>query len=375
MCSEAQGRVNLYDENMSLMQSCWSNAICAVFRVTLFLWATFLPAFPSPVMAQAALDSVEVPYLTLRNRTDAEEPGEVFGEARSTLKAGRCRVSDRDLRMLSPLADSAPSYLRDELLEVREVTHLRPAVLLDQLQTSVPADGLSLYVHGYKIGFDKGCRRAVLLKDNAELSGRMLWFSWPSDGTLSNYVSDEADLYWSVPDLADSIVDLQQRFGAEPVNVVAHSLGARGVVLALADVASRFPEMRLGQVVLVAADMDFAIFERVLPRIESLAENITVYVSDSDRPLAVSRQLHGYPRLGEAGNDVAALAGVEVIDVSGLPSSSPTGHLYHIYSRTVGEDLSQILNEGMRASGRRKLVRAGRNLWTLVAGSSDQPEE
>ena len=75
--------------------------------------------------------------------------------------------------------------------------------------------------------------------------------------------------------------------------------------------------------------------------------------------------MHGYARLGEAGNDVSRIAGVEVIDLSDLPSESPTGHLYHIYSPAVGADLRQLLHEGKRASGRLGLVAKGENLWRL----------
>ena len=147
--------------------------------------------------------------------------------------------------------------------------------------------------------------------------------------------------------------------------MIGHSLGARGVVLALAEVANRQPEIRLGHIVLLAPDMDFAIFERILPRIAPIAQSMTVYATTGDRPLALSEQLHGYPRLGQAGNDVSSLGGVEVIDLSDLPSEGPTAHLYHIYSAEVGADLDQLLNEGRTAAARRNLVRAGGNIWRL----------
>jgi esterase/lipase superfamily enzyme len=181
-----------------------------------------------------------------------------------------------------------------------------PAAILDAIEVTAGERGPALYVHGYYISFEKGCRRAALLQQNAGLAGRFLWFSWPSDGAAAYYTHDEADLYWSVPDLADTIIALDRRFGSGRVDVIGHSLGARGVVLALADVASRHPDIRLGHVVLLAADMDFAIFERILPRIRPIATSLTVYARAGDRPLALSAQLHGHPRLGEAGNDVSA---------------------------------------------------------------------
>jgi esterase/lipase superfamily enzyme len=325
---------------------------------------------PGPSLAQGdpattEMQVLELPYVTLRNRTGSPEPGEFYGGARSDLKAGFCQVGALDLGMLSPLAEAVPSFMKEELLRVQHVREMDRTAVLDALEETAGARGPALYVHGYYIGFEKGCRRAALLQENAGLEGRFLWFSWPSDGAAAYYTHDEADLYWSLPDLADTIVELERRFGSRTVDVIGHSLGARGVVLALAEVANRYPEIELGHVVLLAPDMDFEIFERILPRIAPIADSMTVYVDSGDTPLALSRQLHGYARLGESGNDVSRIAGVEVIDLSNLPSDSPTGHLYHIYSKEVGADLAQLLDEGKPASARAGLVSDGAYLWHL----------
>jgi esterase/lipase superfamily enzyme len=332
--------------------------------------------FPGPSLAQSdpvitEMQVLEFPYFTVRNRTGSSEPGETYGGERSDLKAGVCRVGTLDLGVLSPLAEVAPSFMQEELLRVQDVRETDPTAVLDALEQNAGTRGPALYVHGYYIGFEKGCRRAALFQQNAGIDGRFLWFSWPSDGAAAYYTHDEADLYWSLPDLADTIVELERRFGSRTVDVIGHSLGARGVVLALAEVANRYSEIQLGHVVLLAPDMDFEIFERILPRIAPIAESITVYVASGDKPLALSRQVHGYARLGESGNDVSKIAGVEVIDLSDLPSESPTGHLYHIYSKEVGADLAQLLNEGKRASARTGLVAEGDNLWQLQSAEED----
>lgn len=326
---------------------------------------------PSGVAAQAGdgargLDQT-IPFFTLRNRLDGEDPGQLFGDERSGLSAGECQVRELNLGSLAPLAEQAPTFLREELLRVDRVMEMESGAVLDRLEKTAGERGTAIYVHGYYIGFEKGCRRAALLQDNAGLEGRFLWFSWPSDGSLAYYTHDEADLYWSVPDLADTIIELDRRFGSGDVDVVGHSLGARGVVLALYEAANRNPDIRLGEVVLLAPDMDFAIFQRILPRIAPIASSITVYVSEGDRPLALSAQVHGYPRLGETGNDVSSLDGVQVIDLSDLPLSSPTGHLYHIYSEHVGADLNQLLNDGTLAGARRNVSKVSTNLWKLTA--------
>ena len=311
-------------------------------------------AVAPPETADAQETRREVAFLTTRDAGSPDGSGVYFGDARGTLRAGRCVVSKINAGGLSPLLESGPAFVREQLLQIEEVRGLEPANLFDSVSEDART---ALFVHGYFIDFDKGCRRAALLQENASLDGRMVWFSWPSDGDIANYARDEADLYWSVPDIADAIVDLNQRSGKTGgVDILGHSLGGRGVALALQDVALRHPDIRLGEVVLLAPDMDFAIFSRLLPDIARIATGITVYIHDEDRPLALSAQLHGYPRLGQAGNDIASLTGVEFIDVSSLPNESASGHLYHIHNATVGRDLDFLLRNRKRAHERPDLL-------------------
>jgi len=307
-----------------------------------------------------------VPFVTSRNLAVSDGPGTVFGDERSGLSAGHCQVQAVDVGGLEPVVANAPAFLREQLLRIDQVSVLEPSQPLDALLTQVAPASPAVFVHGYFIDFDKGCRRAALLQANAGLADRLLWFSWPSDGDVANYTRDEADLYWSVLDLAEIILALDRSSETvAPVDVIGHSLGGRGVVLALYEIAHRHPDIRLGHVVLLAPDMDFGIFARLLPRIAPIAESITVYTSDEDRPLALSEQLHGYPRLGQAGNDVSVLQGVEVIDLSDIPNESASGHLYHIHNPLAGADLDRLLNEGLRATDRPGLLQTGPNSWSV----------
>lgn len=310
-----------------------------------------------------------VPYLTVRARTGDTDPSRFYGEERGVPDAGYCDISERRLDILSSVANAAPFHIPEEILRIADV---RPAAVDDVLSAfvaSVTANATGaaplLYTHGFYIDFEKGCRRATVLQESAGLDGRFLWYSWPSDGSLFNYTHDEADLYWSVMGLAETIIDLKDRFGPGQVNLAGHSLGARGMVLAIYDVAAQRPDIMLGDVVLLAPDMDFDVFALLLPRIRPIVRSITVYVAEGDRPLALSEQVHGYPRLGQSGNDVSQLEGVEVIDLSDLQVRSPTGHLYHVYNAEVGADMDQLLNQGLPAASRRNMQKVGPNLWRL----------
>jgi Alpha/beta hydrolase of unknown function (DUF900) len=329
------------------------------------------PANAQQADEQSKTDFRGVPYLTLRNHTGERTPDSYYGEERDVVRSGWCEIDQTELPFMGSVADKVSFRIPEEFLRVSEIREVPHEIMWVKFRDQLGPNAPNLYVHGYYIDFEKGCRRATTFQENAGLSGRLLWFSWPSDGSLINYAHDEADLYWSVPDIAEAIIEMENYLDGRPMNLIGHSLGARGLLFALVDISNRDVDLHIGNVVLLASDVDFGIFQKYLPRVRGLAERITIYTSDSDRPLAISQQFHGYPRLGETGNDVASLGDVEVIDVSDLPVMSPTGHLYHIYNPEVGADLNQLLDQHMPASERQNLRKVGENLWRLQSGTGE----
>lgn len=322
----------------------------------------------SPAHAQDGVtqgSTVELPFITIRNRTGDSDPDDFFGDERGREFSGWCDVRQTTVPALSSIAEAAPFRIPWEFMTVTGIREATLEKIYSELETADTTRAPVLYTHGYNIGFEKGCRRAISLQDNANLQDGFLWFSWPSDGVLTNYMRDETDLFWSAPSLADIIADMSGRFAPEKMNVAGHSLGGRGVALSLYIMAAQHPEVKLENVVLLAPDMDFETFYRILPAIRNLASRITIYTTVDDRALDLSETLHGYPRLGQSGNPVEILEGVQVIDVSELPTDSASGHLYHLYGKLVGKDLDQLLNQGLGAAERENLKQLGHNHWSL----------
>jgi esterase/lipase superfamily enzyme len=200
-------------------------------------------------------------------------------------------------------------------------------------------------------------------------------FSWPSNGLPSDYVSDQADIEWSVPVLAGFIGQLADRIGRDNVQIAAHSLGSRGTIFALQRLASERPERPLtGNMVLLAPDFDAQTFIELLPGFVQLTGNITLYASDNDTPLKLSHQLSGYPRLGQAGEHLTVVEGVETIDVSSIGRYQITGHEYFYFHPRVTADLVQLLGSGARAeqrTGLRTQVRQGVPYWDFAVLADD----
>ncbi|MEJ2317386.1 MAG: alpha/beta hydrolase [Gammaproteobacteria bacterium] len=309
-----------------------------------------------------------VPFLTLRNKTDSDNAEEHFGGRRSIMRAGVCELARTPLNALKPIAEKAPFHIPDEIVDVAAVRELPIEELWRRLVSNSNGASPLLYVHGFYISFERGCRRALSFKESLGLEGRFVLFSWPSDGAILNYTQDESDLYWSVYPLRNVLDDMISRFGAGTTNLVAHSLGTRGIMLALvllAQTQKQGDTPLFNQVVLIAPDIDVGIFRQYLPLIRPLVRNLTVYVSSNDNPLALSRQLHGYPRLGEAGSHLDGLSGIDIIDLSNIPIRSPSGHVYHLYQSLMTRDLDQLINEGKPATQRENLRQVDKNRWQL----------
>lgn len=308
-----------------------------------------------------------VPFITLRNKTGSSKATEYFGNERNGVHAGYCDLSRTPLEALKPIAEKAPFYVPDDIVELDTVRELSLEDFWRDREGAMDGRRPVLYTHGYYISFERGCKRASLFQDSLGLTGRFLLFSWPSDGAILNYTRDESDLYWSVAPLAETLTDMIGRFGAGNFDIAAHSLGTRAVILALVQMANgeRGNTPLVNQLVLLAPDIDAGVFKQHLPRIRPLVRRITIYVSDNDTPLTFSRQLHGYPRLGESGSHLENLTGLEIIDVSEIPVRYPSGHLYHLYNNIVINDLAQLLNGGKPASQRSNLKRTSENHWRL----------
>ncbi len=308
-----------------------------------------------------------VPYLTLRNVTGDVDPDEWYGEARDSVHAGHCAFSQKSLSLLEPLSRNGLVHIPQNWNLLETITETVVSALWDDVEKSAKGQRPLLYIHGYNTSFAKACDQAALFQANLGLEGRLILFSWPSDGSLINYPGDESDLFWSVAPLEATLEHMVEKFGAGGFDVVAHSLGARGVFLALVQLAHRHHESKplLNQLVLTAPDIDAGIFQQYVADIRSLVGNISLYVSENDKPLALSEEVHGYPRLGQAGSHLEGLEGIQVIDVTGVGVRSFSGHLYHLYHDSVEQDLNLLLNQGLDANQREKLIRQADNRWRL----------
>lgn len=317
--------------------------------------------------AIALLLSASFALVSLRGMgTDVVKRGVTYTGGRGELVRGVCKVTVPDSHQRGQV--ERPSLLRFELREDarRHVVLVQAEELpadnyYEQLSRTVsqaPDGDLLLFIHGYNVDFESAVRRTAQIAVDLPFQGVPVCYSWPSQGTLLGYPVDENNVAWSTEHLKDYLLELCDRSGATSVNVVAHSMGNRALTEALNDIAlERGPEAPalFDRVVMAAPDVDADRFRRHLAsRLTQTAQHVTLYASSDDQALIASKKVHGYPRAGDAGNDLVVVPGVETVDVTGIDLSL-LGHSYYGDSGVMLRDLFDLIHH-RRVAGERSTV-------------------
>lgn len=302
---------------------------------------------------------VELAFATNRNRSQPSDPQEYYDAGEDTLSFGTCTVEFSPIDLLKNAAQHIPIRFPTELENIIDIQPTEPDAFWSDLARTVDAAGqrLVLYIHGYKMDFAKSCRRAALLQRELGPELKVLLFAWPSRDNFAKYTQDETALKKSVVDIGVVLRRMVAELGPGRSHVVAHSLGTRGVTSAISALGGQ-DRFLLDELVLIAPDMDRQDFEAYLPNLAIAASAITIYVSDNDSPLRISREVHGEPRIGEAGEFLTLFDGVETIDISAAPQRDIYGHNYHYFNERVIADLRHLLNAHQRAATRPGLKQA-----------------
>jgi len=317
---------------------------------------------------QPAAEIGEVLIVTNRHLTDDPSPADRFDGRRGELRHLRCAVGYRPIPMSDDVAGRVNFFVPTDFQRIESIEMLEA----DTFESAIRADAskpVVLFVHGYAYGFERTCRMGVALQRMLADRATVVMFSWPSDANPADYVADQVDMEWSVPALADLLQRLRDGVGPERLRVVAHSLGTRGVLFALGWLQLEGEQQAIvDHLILLAPDYDTAAFRQQFDHFRTMVDQLTLYASTNDTPLLFSQTLHGHPRLGQAGEHLTVIEGMQTVDVSGLGRYHPTGHEYFFYHPVVAADLVESLALDKRPDQRthaRSRSRNGLAYWTL----------
>jgi esterase/lipase superfamily enzyme len=311
---------------------------------------------------QNGFASVRVFYGTNRAPTGETKPALRYGRMSGPLQYGYLDVTIPQTHKLAEL--ETPKQWSEYTLAVTHTDMRSQFVLLDDvkpltkddfaraLQREIqgsPSKDVFIFVHGYNNSFEDTARRTAQLAYDLDFDGTPIMYSWPSQGSLTGYAADESMIEVSGQRMSEFLGTVAAQSGADRIHVIAHSMGNRVLLAALKNyLPGRAPDRRphaFGQVVFTAPDVDRNAFVTAFQSLRGTAERLTLYASDSDIALRMSRYYHGGPRAGSAGALIIRVQGLDTIDISGLPADA-LGHSYFAASGGGVYDLLHLLWRG-----------------------------
>jgi esterase/lipase superfamily enzyme len=331
-----------------------------------------------------ANDKRQVTVFFCTTRNQVRENGELgFGKAAAAPSYGACRVSiPRDHRLgevevpLSvfgfdiekPDPDRHMVVLKTQLSSQRE--------LLDWMNRKTdesPNKDAFVFVHGFNNTFNEALLRTAQFTYDLGFRGAPLLFSWPSQGsyTLTGYRTDEQMNKGAVAPFKAFLRTYLQSSTAQNIYLIAHSMGNRIMISTLQELMLESPALfanrHVREIVLTAPDIGVKDFkEKLAPVIKSGKSNITLYASDDDKALTLSRLIHNNEaRAGQGGAGLVVLPGIETIDATGV-STDFLGHSYFASESSVVSDLYYLFLKSERAEKRKWLTKmVGQPYWTF----------
>jgi esterase/lipase superfamily enzyme len=205
-----------------------------------------------------------------------------------------------------------------------------------------------LFVHGFNYSFEESLQIALRIVQRTGVQAIPVAYSWPSQNRVAAYGIDYDRNEWTIEHLTGLIQEIVNTLpDGRVLHIVAHSMGNRAALAALA--RTHLPQQRLGQLVMIAPDVDSDIFKDLVARSGPFQQK-TLYVSNHDWALRAAGWLRpGESRAGDARKQYVVVKGVDTVDMSPLKAGR-VGHSIYDYSQVMFDDLGAVLKDQPPAS-------------------------
>jgi len=312
-------------------------------------------------------DEVRVFYGTNRAKTGNPEFENYFGGEIADLSWGSCFINIPKKHEEGKIERPRNYYLfkqkenKDKHIIINDINELNEQdfyiAIIEQFEKIDDKSAL-IFIHGYNNTFAEATRRAGQLAWDLPFNGTTAFFSWPSDGKTLSYLKDEVNARASVEHLKDFIEQLVIQTGVEKLHIIAHSMGNLICTQALNSLSQKQSFSSkikvIDNIILAAPDIDQLDFKNnILPNFQKIGNRRTLYASRKDKALNISEKIRlGFPRLGDAGEQLFVANGLDTIDASQVKSWG-NHHSYVFQIKEVLTDLFYLFKDGFEPSKRR----------------------
>ncbi len=177
-------------------------------------------------------------------------------------------------------------------------------------------------VHGFNTSFPDAVTSVAQLSVNLKHPGPTAVFSWPSHAKIFRYRDDERIVNLSRHQLAAFLTTISQLGNLDNIDLVVHSLGSRLFLRTLVALSKSATSIHLPirNIFLGAPDIDRQEFLSHARSFHRTSQMTTMYGSDSDTALLMSKIIHGQNRAGLM-PPPTILTGIDSIETSAVDAS------------------------------------------------------
>ena len=243
----------------------------------------------------------------------------------------------------------------------------------------VPRRQVLVFIHGFNNRFEDAVFRFAQVVHDSDAPVVPVLFTWPSRGSVLAYGYDRESTLYSRNALEKLLNAIARDPAVGEISILAHSMGNSLALETLRQMAIRDGRVapKIRNVLLAAPDVDVDLAKEAIMDMgpKTKRPSFTLFVSQDDRALAVSRRVWGSSaRLGAINPDQEPFrtqierADVTVVDLTKLRAGDALHHGKFAESPEVVRLIGKRLAEGQAVSGSR--IGLGDRIIQLTAGTA-----
>jgi esterase/lipase superfamily enzyme len=234
-----------------------------------------------------------------------------------------------------------------------------------------------VFVHGFNNTYEDAVYRFAQIFHDSKIDAAPILFTWPSGARLFDYNYDRESTIYSRDGLETALHLLAKNRNVHEITVLAHSMGTWLAMESLRQMAIRDGRIapKIKNVILASPDIDVDVFARQFRDLGDRRPRFTVFVSQDDRALAVSRFVAGnVNRLGqidpnkEPYRTAVLKSGIAFIDLTQLDTGDSLHHAKFAESPQIVQAIGTRLAAGQRLTNAQ--IGLGDGITILAAGTA-----
>jgi len=290
-------------------------------------------------VAQTDADATEVKMLVATTRAPSDDPNVMFtGERGSNVSLTSFTVSipPDDRRQIGQVQwpRSLPANPQTDFATVAVAPLDSVKAARGWLRQNLPkGKRVMIFVHGFNNRFEDAVYRFAQITHDSGAKVAPVLFTWPSRARVFDYLFDRESTIFSRDAFEETVYQIATDPDVADVTIMAHSMGAWLAMEGLRQMAIRRGGLppKIQNVILASPDVDVDVFATQWRALNQPSARFTLFVSQNDRALQVSRRIAGnVERLGQinAEDHYAKLqtAGIVVIDLTAVQSGDALNH-------------------------------------------------